>query len=153
MSASEVKSAKQERPDSFGPRLKLIIAVVVLTLAIGYLVFSSVRSSSAYYMTIGELKAGGPSLEDKKVRVAGTLVGDSVEWNARQLQLDFEISDDSGQLPVSYKGARPDMLRDGAETVVEGKYADGTFHATNLLLKCPSKYEEAANSPSAGSAQ
>ena len=153
MSASEVKSAKQERPDSFGPRLKLIIAVVVLTLAIGYLVFSSVRSSSAYYMTIGELKAGGPSLEDKKVRVVGTLVGDSVEWDARQLQLDFDIIDDSGQLLVSYKGARPDMFQDGAETIVEGKYAGGTFQATNLLLKCPSKYEEAATAPATESGQ
>lgn len=153
MSALEEKSEKQERPDSAGPRVKLIIAVVVLTLAIGYLVFSSVKSSSAYYMTIGELKAGWTSLEDKKVRIVGTLVGDSVEWNARQLQLDFDITDDSGQLPVRYKGARPDMFQDGAETIVEGKYADGTFQATNLLLKCPSKYEEADAAPATGPAQ
>lgn len=130
---------------SSGPRLKLIIGVIVLTLAIGYLVFSSVSSSSAYYMTIGELKAAGASLGDRKVRVAGVLVGDTVKWDARQIQLDFVITDGREQLAVSYKGARPDMFRDGAETVVEGAYSDGLFRATNLLLKCPSKYEEAAS--------
>jgi cytochrome c-type biogenesis protein CcmE len=37
------------------------------------------------------------------------------------------------------------MLRDGAEAVVEGKYVEGdSFEASNLLLKCPSKYEEVA---------
>jgi cytochrome c-type biogenesis protein CcmE len=133
-------------------RLKLLVAIVILTLAIGYLVFSSVQSSSAYYMTIGELSAGGPSLENKKVRVAGTLLGDTVEWDARQIRLDFTITDGSGQLPVSYNGVRPDMFRDGSEAVVEGKYANGTFLATNLLLKCPSKYEESASSDAKASA-
>ena len=153
MSALEANSEKEEKPDSSGHRVKLVIAVVVLTLAIGYLVLSTVQSSSAYYMTVGELKAGLTALKDKKVRIVGTLVGDSVEWDARQLQLDFDIIDDSGQLPVSYKGARPDMLQDGAETIVEGRYIDGTLQATNLLLKCPSKYEEAEPTPATRSAQ
>lgn len=115
--------------------------MIVLTAAVAYLVFSSVQSSSAYYMTISELQTGGTSLENKKIRVAGTLVDNSVEWNARQLQLDFKLADDSGQIDVSYKGSRPDMFKDGAETIVEGQYVNGVFQASNLLLKCPSKYE------------
>lgn len=146
MSSTSVENACSDNQPSSGSRLKLIVAVVVLTLAIGYLVFSSVQSSSAYYMTISELKAAGQSLENRKVRVAGTLLGDTVQWDARQIKLDFAITDGSGQLPVSYNGARPDMFRDGAETVVEGKYANGSFQATNLLLKCPSKYEDSASS-------
>jgi len=124
--------------------LKLLIAIGILTLAIGYLVFSSVQSSSAYYMTIGELDTAGPELRDKKVRVVGTLVGESVQWDARQLKLDFEIGDDSGRLSVTYRGAQPDMFKEGAETIVEGKYVNGLFEATGLFLKCPSKYEAAA---------
>ncbi|HIP95627.1 MAG TPA: cytochrome c maturation protein CcmE, partial [Anaerolineae bacterium] len=55
----------------------------------------------------------------------------------------FDIADDSGSLPVLYKGVRPDMLRDGVQAVVEGKYtASGVFEATSVLLKCPSKYAE-----------
>ena len=146
MSSSQSENVHRDRPPAPGRWLKLVIAVAVLTLAVGYLIFSSVKSSSAYYMTIGELKAAGASVENRKVRVAGTLLGDSVRWDARSLRLDFTLTDADGQLPVSYKGARPDMFRDGAETVVEGKYSGGSFQATNLLLKCPSKYSQAASS-------
>ena len=59
--------------------------------------------------------------------------------------LRFKLADDSGSLAVIYNGLRPDMLRDGAEAIVEGKYIEGEFfEANNLLLKCPSKYEDAA---------
>jgi cytochrome c-type biogenesis protein CcmE len=38
------------------------------------------------------------------------------------------------------------MFQDGAEAVVEGKYTAGdSFEAHTLLLKCPSKYDEAAS--------
>jgi len=145
VSSTPMVNVPPEAQSPSGPRLKLIIGVAVVILAIGYLVVSSVSSSSAYYMTIGELKAAGQSRQDRKVRVAGELIGDTVKWDARQIKLDFVIADGSEQLPVSYSGARPDMFRDGAETIVEGTYADGLFRATDLLLKCPSKYEEATS--------
>jgi cytochrome c-type biogenesis protein CcmE len=72
------------------------------------------------------------------------VIGESILWEPRDLRLQFEITDGNGLLPVSYSGARPDMFRDGAEVVVEGKLSpDGTFEARSMLLKCPSKYEEA----------
>jgi cytochrome c-type biogenesis protein CcmE len=112
-------------------------------LAVGYLIVSSIGGSTAYYLTVGEVEAKGPS--ERTVRVAGTVVGDSIEWNAQEMMLRFNIADASGSLAVIYNGPRPDMLRDGAEAVVEGKYVeDGFFEANNLLLKCPSKYEGAA---------
>jgi cytochrome c-type biogenesis protein CcmE len=127
-----------------GPRTKLFIVVGLVTLVIGYLVFSSVKTSSAYYMTITELKAAGPAVENKKVRVSGTVVGESIVWDARALSLNFELTDPGGTVPVSYKGARPDMFQGGAEAVVEGRYSQQKFQANNLLLKCPSKYEAKA---------
>jgi cytochrome c-type biogenesis protein CcmE len=45
----------------------------------------------------------------------------------------------------------PDLFKDGAEVVVEGKLApSGDFHATNLLAKCPSKFEAKAREAAAG---
>ncbi len=138
-------AVSRARSNAGGPRLKIFIVIGLVTLAVGYLVFSSVRTSSAYYMTVAELKAAGPSVEDKKVRVAGTVVGDSIVWDARALSLNFELADSGGSVPVSYKGARPDMFQDGAEAVVEGRYSQQKFQASNLLLKCPSKYEAKAS--------
>ncbi|TKJ28134.1 MAG: hypothetical protein CEE40_12415 [Chloroflexi bacterium B3_Chlor] len=77
------------------------------------------------------------------VRVSGLVVGETIDWDPQELILRFEIADEGGSLPVVYQGVRPDMFRDGAETVVEGKYApNDLFEASTLLLRCPSKYVE-----------
>ena len=126
-------------------QIKFAIGGAIVVLGIGYLILSSIQGATAYYLTVSELKAKGPSIQGKSVRVSGTIVGDTIEWNARDLILNFDIADDSGSLSVVYKGVRPDMFRDGAEAVVEGKYSgEGVFNANTLLLRCPSKYEEAA---------
>jgi cytochrome c-type biogenesis protein CcmE len=122
---------------------KFIFGGAVIVLAVGYLIVSSIGGSTAYYLTVGEVKVEGPS--ERTVRVAGNVIGETIKWSAQELMLRFDIADASGSLAVIYHGPRPDMLQDGAEAVVEGKYVeDGSFEANNLLLKCPSKYEEAA---------
>jgi cytochrome c-type biogenesis protein CcmE len=61
-----------------------------------------------------------------------------------------------GAMPVVYASLEvPDLFKDGAEVVVEGELlGDGSFAATNLLAKCPSKFEaaqeEGAARPNAG---
>jgi cytochrome c-type biogenesis protein CcmE len=48
------------------------------------------------------------------------------------------------RLPVIYEGVMPDLLRDEAQAIMTGYLDDnGLFHAEELLLKCPTKYEEA----------
>lgn len=125
-----------------GRRLKFLIGGLVVVVVVGYLIFSAARGSAAYYLTIDELQQQGSSV--RNVRVAGFVVGESIVWEPRDLHLAFDMVDDSGKLSVVYSGARPDMFRDEAEVVVEGKMGpDGIFEARTMLLKCPSKYEEA----------
>jgi len=124
-------------------RSKFIIGGAIIVLAVGYLIVSSIGGSTAYYLTVEEVKANGPS--ERTVRVAGNVMGETIEWNNQELMLRFSIADPSGSLAVIYNGPRPDMLQDDAEAIVEGKYSEGgSFEANNLLLKCPSKYEGAA---------
>jgi len=121
---------------------KLLIGGFIVVLAVAYLIFTAARGSTAYYLTVEELKNQGPSASN--VRVAGAIVGQSIIWEPHDLTLQFEIADQSGTLPVVYHGPRPDMFRDGAEVVIEGQYtSSGIFQAHTLLLKCPSKYDEA----------
>ena len=121
-------------------RTKLIVGGIVVAIVVGYLIVSAAQGSAAYYMTVQELEARGPS--NRNVRVAGTVVDGSIVWDPRALQLHFEMADGSGQLPVTYNGARPDMFLDGAELVIEGHLTpDGVFEARTIILKCPSKYE------------
>ncbi len=123
-------------------RRRLIIGAAVVVGLLVYLAATGLRSSS-YYVTVSELKAKGPS--DRVVRVAGKVVEGSIRWDSRTMTLTFEITDEGDRLPVVYHGPRPDMLRDGAEVVVEGRYTEEGIFTVNprgLFLKCPSRYQE-----------
>ncbi len=121
---------------------RLLAGTLVAVAAIGYLIVSGIRGATVYSLTIPELKARGQAAVGQGARVSGTLDGGSVSWDASTLSLRFRLRDGNELLAVQYKGAKPDMFNDGAETIVEGKLLDdGTFEAKTLQLKCPSKYE------------
>jgi cytochrome c-type biogenesis protein CcmE len=123
--------------------MKFVIGGVVVVVVIGVLIATSFSGSTSDYLTIAEVKALEPD-QARDSRVAGEIVPDSVEWNTRELHLTFEVEDGTGQLAISYHGPQPDMLVDAVEAVVVGKYnpAAQVFEAEELLMKCPSKYEE-----------
>lgn len=119
------------------------IGGLVIVAVIGALIATSFSGSGSDYRTIAEVKAmGADAVRD--VRVAGKIVPDSIVWNTRESHLTFEIEDESGRLTISYHGPQPDMLVDAVEAVVVGRYnpAQQVFEAQDLLMKCPSKYEE-----------
>jgi cytochrome c-type biogenesis protein CcmE len=124
-------------------QIRFIVGGAIIALTVAYMVFNAASGSAAFYVTVQEALTQAP-VSQRDVRVSGLIVGDSIVWEPRDLRLEFQIADDSGTLPVVYQGARPDMFRDGAEVVVEGRMsAQGVFEARTMLLKCPSKYEEA----------
>jgi cytochrome c-type biogenesis protein CcmE len=123
----------------------MYLGAAVILAALIYLIISSTQGSVVYAMTLQELKGRGSSVYGQGVRVGGNVDGGSIAFDANDLTLRFTLLDGDMTLPVEYKGAQPDMFRDEAQVLVEGKYGeDGLFRATKLLLKCPSKYEAAA---------
>jgi cytochrome c-type biogenesis protein CcmE len=123
---------------------KYLIGVAILLLVIGYLLYLSFGSSVSYYLTVSELLAEGVELYDTNVRVAGQIADGPVDWNPEELELRFNITEGGQTLSVIYEGAKPSGFQGGASILVEGKYnPDGIFRASQLIMKCPSKYEEA----------
>jgi len=142
MTETQVAISGRTRKGSRGRQLRFIIGGAIVAATVIYLIFSAARGSASYYLTVEELLARGASA--RNVRVTGDIVEGSIVWKDRELVLEFQIADKSGALPVVYHGPRPDMFRDGAQVVIEGQHtAEGIFQAKTLMLKCPSKYEEA----------
>lgn len=145
--ATRTKNVDKNLSFAKSGKLKYLIGGLTAALAIGYLIWSAAGEATAYYMTIPEIVSRGPS--PRTMRVAGTVVEGSIDWEPRDFRLQFEIMDehsdaDGGRLPALYHGPRPDMFREGADVVLEGKYTSaGLFEANQMLLQCPSKYEEA----------
>ena len=125
-------------------KIKFIVGLLVIVIIIGYLVFFAMKGSALYYMTVSELKAKGSGVYEAGVRISGDVETGSVQWDPTTLNLTFVMTDGEARVPVVYHGGKPDMFREGGPVVVEGRYtAEKIFQATQLLTKCPSKYEPA----------
>jgi cytochrome c-type biogenesis protein CcmE len=124
-------------------RMKFLIGGLVVVIVVVALIAIGFSGSTSEYLTIREVKALGTD-QVRDSRVAGKIVPDSVEWDTAAVHLAFEIEDETGRLPISYNGPKPDMIADAVEAVAIGKYdpANQVFIAGELLMKCPSKYEE-----------
>jgi cytochrome c-type biogenesis protein CcmE len=129
-------------------KLRFVIASLLILGAITFLMIFSFQSNAMYYLTVPELKSQvqteGAAFYHRAVRVSGPLHKESIDWDAKTMTLRFHIDQDGDMFPVAYVGPVPDTMQNGETVVVEGKYTrEGVFNATNILVKCPSKYETA----------
>lgn len=123
--------------------LKFIVGGAIVAVAIGYLVYGGIQKTALYYLTVSELKERGPSqTPGEMVRVNGTVLDGSLQYDYEKENLHFTITDGKDKLPIIYEGVSPDTFRSGTEVVLEGRYeSEEMFEASKLMAKCPSKYE------------
>jgi cytochrome c-type biogenesis protein CcmE len=131
-----------------GANVKFVIAGGVIALAVACLVAMGLRGTTEYFLTVSELQARGSSASNQLVRVSGNLVPGSLSRDQSGLVIHFLIADPAAVEPldVVYRGGQvPDIIGDNIEIVAEGKLdAQGTFAATNVLAKCPSRLADAS---------
>ena len=125
---------------AFFRRKRFFIAALIVVAAIAALIYIGVRGSSMYYMTLAELKAQADTVYGDKIRLGATVVDGSIQSGDDGVTR-FVVTDGASTLPVSYGGGLPDTFKDGADVVLQGELTpSGTFEASSLLAKCPSKY-------------
>jgi cytochrome c-type biogenesis protein CcmE len=111
------------------------------------LVLTSFRSSVVYSKGVDELLAEADRLRGRSVRVEGMLVKGSLQRRDDPCEYRFLLERNGAQVPVEYPQCSvPDTFRDLPYTDVmvtaEGRLAkNGRFEATQIMAKCPSKYE------------
>ena len=140
-------------------RPRFFIGVGLIAIAIGYLIYSSIRTTSEYYLTVPEAAARQSELGGQAIRVAGRVKPGNIAWDPNSLTLKFEIVpipdvDTAPAVkpvvasePVSFRVVaagepKPDMFAPGRDVIVEGKFGpDGAIAATQVMTSCPSKYK------------
>ena len=127
---------------------KFVGAAAFLVAVVGYLMVTGMKDSMVYYYTPDELLAkttADRTVHDLGVKVGGRVVPGTVRYDARTLDLSFQVVDiasGKGRFPVHYQGPLPDTFQEGRDVVVEGRYSQaGTFEAATVLTKCGSRYE------------
>jgi cytochrome c-type biogenesis protein CcmE len=138
-------------------KVRFLIASLLLVGAVAYLMYTGVKQSAVYYLTIDEFLAKKETLANEGIRVAGRVAPGSVtkKMTPAGEELNFRLGDfktdgdgDGGprSVPVYFVGITPDMFKaeGGSDVIVEGKYRNGVVHAQSVLTSCPSKYEAEA---------
>jgi cytochrome c-type biogenesis protein CcmE len=127
--------------------LGLLIGLLVMGGGILTLVFTSFKGSAVYSKGVDDLVRDKAKFEDRAVRVEGTLVKGSLVRRDQPCEYRFNIEKKGVVLPVHYAQCIvPDTFRDmpgmDVSVTAEGKLTDsGHFEASNIMAKCPSKYE------------
>ena len=133
-------------------KISHIIAILVIAVGIGVIV--STAGNASTYVNFQEAKSMLADGDDSKVHVIGELIkgGDGKVMNVRynpQLDpnyLEFVLMDDNKVKQTVITHNPPASMQDffkSEKVVVIGNYQkDGAFKASEILMKCPSKYEE-----------
>jgi len=140
--------------------LRFVFGSALIIAAIGWLMYTGIRETSAYYLTIQEFIPKRDEYGNMPLRVAGRVQPGSIDYDAKTLRLNFQLAgfpDPKSSapapdlaVPVAFTGIKPDMFADGRDVIVEGRYTDGVLQAKQVLTSCPSKYEaKTAGAPSA----
>jgi cytochrome c-type biogenesis protein CcmE len=142
MSSIAAPAAERSASVKTGGKWKFFIGGLLILGAIAYVTISSFQTNAIYYLTLKEMNAQRGSLINQPVRINAPLDKSSIRFDDKTLTLRFNLVDDNLVLPVMYKGVKPDTFEQGESVVAEGKLGpDGTFQASMILVKCPSKYE------------
>ncbi len=118
-----------------------LIGIVVI---VAFIAFSAVtfQNSLTPYVNFAQAK----SLSGN-VQVRGELADPQITVADQGKLVQFMLRDETGEeVRVSYRGAKPDNMEHATSIVAIGKYRQGQFEAEKLLVKCPSKYQQAQGS-------
>ena len=158
------QSEKPKRRDN-SERAKFMIGGLLILGAVLYLLISGTMQGARFFITVEEV-VNDTSYINQTVRVSGAVIGETIEYDSENAIIRFTVVNipsefedlatalhDAVEDPTAARmnvivedEAMPDLLQHEAQAILTGEFgADGLFHASELLLKCPSRFEE--NSP------
>jgi cytochrome c-type biogenesis protein CcmE len=125
---------------------KVLLSVAVIAGGGGMLIYSSMAEAD-YYKHVDEVTAEPDNWVDKHLKIHGFVepgsIDEKIVGNATVRTFVLEYKGE--RIHVTHKGPKPDTFRDLAEVVAKGRLLqtkDGpVLEASELMAKCPSKYE------------
>ena len=121
---------------------KITLSVLVVGSAFVSLLWATVSSGAEYYKYVDEVAREPSAWHDKRLQIHGHVAAGSLVRRKGTLEYRFLVERNGKSIPVEYTGIVPDTLKDRSEVVVKGRLdPDGRFHGTEVMAKCPSKYE------------
>ncbi|MDP4173757.1 MAG: cytochrome c maturation protein CcmE [Bacteroidota bacterium] len=117
---------------------KYLIGGAIIVTFLGLMIYLFTQTNIQYEANFATIQA-----KSKTFKATGSWVREkNYEINPIEKTFSFYMRDAEGrEMKVVYAGTMPNNFEAAQSVVVTGKYKDGYFHATDVLTKCPSKYE------------
>jgi len=123
------------------PRHKRLVAIAAGIVALGIaatLVLSAFQKNLVFFFTPSQV-AANEAPQGRTFRIGGMVEKGSLKRDG--VEVSFVVTDTAKTIPVVYKGALPDLFREGKGVVAQGQLgADGVFHAREVLAKHDENY-------------
>ena len=121
--------------------VKVGLTALVLAVAFGTLMFSTLGEATEYYKMVDEVMVQPEPWYGKKLQLHG--FAKEVSRKPNSLEYRFMVAGGHHAVVATYKGVVPDTFKNDAEVVLKGVLtADGfTVSPNGVMAKCPSKYE------------
>ena len=115
----------------------IALGVVALGIATA-LVLAAFQKNLVFFFTPSQVAANeAPS--GRTFRIGGMVVAGSLKREG--VEVRFAVTDTAKTVPVVYRGALPDLFREGKGVVAQGELGhDGVFHAREVLAKHDENY-------------
>jgi len=121
-------------------KYKNMFGIGIVAILLIYIGAQSFSNALSFYYEVGEFVQKADSLNGKVVNVNGTIVKGSTLWEPEKARLTFNLGDNNGTMTVVSNEGMPGNYKEGIPAVVTGLFTNGTFQATQVVTKCPSKY-------------
>lgn len=118
---------------------KTVLSLAAM-IGFGALLFVNFGSQVGGYMNFEQANRSGA-----EAHVVGTWVEDRpTHYDRSKNVFTFYMRDESGTVQkVEYNNPKPANFEEAEQVVVEGTASNGVFVAESILVKCPSKYNDA----------
>ena len=113
--------------------------IAALGVAAG-LILSAFQQNLVFFFTPSQVAANEVP-QGKTFRIGGMVEKGSVKRGEDGLTVKFLVTDTAKSIPVVYRGALPDLFREGKGVVAQGRVGtDGVFAASEVLAKHDENY-------------
>lgn len=129
-------------------RLRYLVAGGICAAAVFFLVVGGLSRNIVYFRTVSEAVAERPNEGDARLRMAGAVVPGSVE--RRPDGVDFKLTEGGVVASVFHRGDPPELFKDGAPVVCEGRWRGETFSSDRIMIKHGEEYRPPPVEPPGG---
>jgi cytochrome c-type biogenesis protein CcmE len=122
-----------------------VCSLVVVGGIVAYLFVTTAGRAMEFYKHVDEVAEQQGNWLHRPLELHGYVKPDSIQKRLdrdhQRLEYKFVETNCGKEIPVFYAGTVPDTFKESAEVVVKGQLEGDGFHATEVMAKCPSKYQ------------